>query len=44
MIGVVIRKKVEKNNLKFLMHSKVPCGDGGISYGQGVAGANSEGI
>ncbi|ODS38201.1 MAG: carbamoyltransferase HypF [Candidatus Altiarchaeales archaeon WOR_SM1_86-2] len=37
----VIKKKVEENNLEFLTHSKIPCGDGGISFGQGVVGANS---
>jgi hydrogenase maturation protein HypF len=29
-----IAKCVKENNLKFVQNEKVPCGDGGISYGQ----------
>jgi len=31
-----IRKKIEEEGLKFTTHTKVPCGDGGISLGQAL--------
>ncbi|MCX6695384.1 MAG: carbamoyltransferase HypF [Candidatus Altiarchaeota archaeon] len=36
-----IKGEVEKSNLKFIKHSKVPCGDGGISLGQAACAAKS---
>ncbi len=33
----VIRKAVEKSGFKFLVHRRVPPGDGGISFGQAIA-------
>ncbi|KPV62021.1 MAG: (NiFe) hydrogenase maturation protein HypF [Candidatus Bathyarchaeota archaeon BA2] len=38
-ITVTIRKIVEENGFKFLVHNQVPPGDGGISFGQVVAAA-----
>jgi hydrogenase maturation protein HypF len=38
-IAQTIRKVVEKNKLKFVVHELVPPGDGGISFGQAVATA-----
>jgi hydrogenase maturation protein HypF len=32
----IIRKKVEYAGLKFLVHTKIPTGDGGISFGQAI--------
>ena len=32
----MIKKNVEKNNLKLLVHNRIPNGDGGISVGQNV--------
>ncbi len=31
-----IKKRVESKNLKYLEHSSVPCGDGGVSFGQSL--------
>jgi hydrogenase maturation protein HypF len=36
-ITYTIRKAVEENGLQFLVHKRVPPGDGGISFGQAVA-------
>jgi len=36
-ITVTIRRIVEGNGLKFLVHNRVPPGDGGISFGQAIA-------
>jgi len=36
-ITVTIRKIVEGNGFKFLVHNRVPPGDGGISFGQAIA-------
>ncbi|MCD1294715.1 carbamoyltransferase HypF [Methanocella sp. CWC-04] len=35
-IGKTIRDEVEANGLKFVTNHKVPCGDGGVSFGQAV--------
>ena len=35
----IIRKRVEKEGLRFLRHRKVPCGDGGLSLGQAAIAA-----
>ncbi|MCP8318181.1 MAG: carbamoyltransferase HypF [archaeon] len=35
----IIRKKVENENLGFLRHRILPCGDGGLALGQAVLGA-----
>jgi hydrogenase maturation protein HypF len=35
-ITATIRKAVEKANLKFLVHNKIPAGDGGTSFGQAI--------
>ncbi|NMC77176.1 MAG: carbamoyltransferase HypF [Candidatus Methanofastidiosa archaeon] len=32
----VIKKEVESSNLKYLKHRLVPCGDGGVSFGQSL--------
>ena len=32
----MIKKNVEKNNLKLLVHNHIPNGDGGIAVGQNV--------
>lgn len=37
-----IKSKVEKSNLEFIQHAKVPCGDGGISLGQAVHAAKND--
>ncbi|MCW4052174.1 MAG: carbamoyltransferase HypF [Candidatus Bathyarchaeota archaeon] len=39
-ITSVMREIVEGNNIKFLVHSNLPPGDGGISFGQAIAVAN----
>jgi len=36
-ITVVIRRIVEGNGFKFIVHNRVPPGDGGISFGQAIA-------
>ena len=33
----IIREKVESEGLRFIRHTKVPPGDGGLSLGQAVA-------
>ena len=35
-ITAIIRRCVEKGGLKFLVHDKIPPGDGGISFGQAL--------
>ena len=35
-ISYRVRDIIEENNLKFISHSKVPCGDAGISLGQAI--------
>lgn len=42
-ITSVIRDVVQENNIKFLVHSNLPAGDGGISFGQAIAVANQAG-
>ncbi len=37
-----IRKAVEKESFKFLVHEKIPAGDGGTSFGQAVAASFQE--
>ncbi|NYT03346.1 MAG: hypothetical protein GKC00_01420 [Candidatus Methanofastidiosa archaeon] len=32
----VIKKSVESNGLKFVEHRLIPCGDGGVSFGQSL--------
>ena len=39
-ITLSLRKLVEKNGLKFLVHNQLPPGDGGISFGQAIAASN----
>jgi hydrogenase maturation protein HypF len=39
-ITLSLRKQVENNGLKFLVHNQVPPGDGGISFGQAIAASN----
>ncbi len=39
-IASTIRKIVEANALRFVTHDQVPPGDGGISFGQAIAGGN----
>jgi len=36
IISQLIRRRVEEEGFKFLYHSRVPNGDGGISFGQGI--------
>lgn len=38
-ITQTIRKVVEENGLRFVIHELVPSGDGGVSFGQAVAAA-----
>jgi hydrogenase maturation protein HypF len=38
-ITQTIRKVVEANRLRFIVHEQVPPGDGGVSFGQAVAAA-----
>jgi len=38
-ITLTIRRIVEENGFKFLVHNQIPPGDGGISFGQVVAAA-----
>ena len=40
-ITLTIRKVIEGYGLKFLVHEEVPPGDGGISFGQGLAASSS---
>jgi hydrogenase maturation protein HypF len=35
-ITATIRKTVKNAGLKFLIHNKIPAGDGGTSFGQAV--------
>jgi len=41
-IMVTIRKIVKGNGFKFLVHNRVPPGDGGISFGQAIAAGFQE--
>lgn len=34
-----MRRFVEENGLRFVVHKSVPAGDGGVSFGQSVATA-----
>ncbi|MDH4221580.1 MAG: carbamoyltransferase HypF, partial [Candidatus Bathyarchaeota archaeon] len=36
-ITAIIRRVVEGNGFKFVVHNRVPPGDGGISFGQAIA-------
>lgn len=38
-ITLKIREVIEKNQYKFYINRKVPCGDGGISFGQAIVAA-----
>ncbi|UCF45418.1 MAG: carbamoyltransferase HypF [Candidatus Bathyarchaeota archaeon] len=38
ILAAIMRQTVEDAGLKFLVHEAVPAGDGGISFGQAVAG------
>jgi len=38
-IAQTIRKVVEENKLRFVVHELFPTGDGGISFGQAVVAA-----
>jgi hydrogenase maturation protein HypF len=38
ILALVMRKTVEAAGLRFLVHEAVPPGDGGLSFGQAVAG------
>jgi len=38
-IAQTIRKVVEQNGLRFVVHGLLPPGDGGVSFGQAVAAA-----
>jgi len=39
-ITLTIKKLVEENGLRFLIHNQVPPGDGGISLGQAIAASS----
>lgn len=41
-VSQYIRKKIEKEGLRFLTQTKVPCGDGGISLGQAAIAAGRQ--
>ncbi|MCJ7714560.1 carbamoyltransferase HypF, partial [Candidatus Bathyarchaeota archaeon] len=38
IISDIIRKKVESEDLNFIVHKQVPPGDGGLSFGQAIVG------
>jgi hydrogenase maturation protein HypF len=38
-VTCVLRRFVEKNGLRFVVHKSVPAGDGGVSFGQSLAAA-----
>ena len=38
IISDIIRKKVEYEDLNFIVHRQVPSGDGGLSFGQAIVG------
>jgi hydrogenase maturation protein HypF len=38
-ITCAMRRFVEKNGLRFVVHESVPAGDGGVSFGQSIAAA-----
>jgi hydrogenase maturation protein HypF len=38
-IKTKIKKIIEKEGIKFLVHHKIPAGDGGTSFGQAIVGA-----
>jgi hydrogenase maturation protein HypF len=38
-ITYVMRRSVEENKLRFVVHKSVPAGDGGVSFGQSLAAA-----
>ena len=40
-IGKTIEDYVEKEGLKFVTNHKLPCGDGGVSFGQAVLAARA---
>jgi hydrogenase maturation protein HypF len=39
-ITYAMRRFVEKNGLRFVVHKSVPAGDGGVSFGQSFAAAS----
>jgi hydrogenase maturation protein HypF len=38
-VTCVLRRFIEKNGLRFVVHKSVPAGDGGVSFGQSLAAA-----
>jgi len=38
ILAEVIRRRVEAEGLRFLVHESIPAGDGGVSFGQAVVG------
>jgi len=42
-ITSTIRKSVEKEDYKFIVHTKIPTGDGGTSFGQAIVASFQEG-
>ena len=40
-IGAVIERVVTENGLKFVTNQRLPCGDGGVSFGQAVIAARA---
>jgi hydrogenase maturation protein HypF len=42
ILATIMRRTVEKEDLRFLVHEDIPSGDGGVSFGQTVAAGFSE--